>query len=167
MTVLPFVRRGDGHTAPRASDSAGASPAAGLFGCPTGGVGAFCGTYRLGRLVSESGEVVAIGVFTGELVGPGGKRIGLGSRRTRARASISVSDTTVVAQLDPLEVNLLGFTVRMQPVNLDLDASLCSIEDARELVDGPSSAALLPVGGKELLRKIVAVGSAPRAHARR
>lgn len=158
MTVLPFVRSSD----------LGASPAMGSFSGPSGGVGAFCGTYRLDRLVSESGEVVAVGVFTGELVDARGNRIGLGSRRTRARARISISGTTVVAQLDPLEVNLVGFVVAMRPVNLDLHASLCSMDDARELVDGPSSAVLLPIGGKELLRKIEAVGTAPRgARARR
>lgn len=179
MTVIPFNRRTHAVPARRASDCAGVMPAVGYFHCPTGGTGAFGGSYRLDRLFSEAGKVVAVGVFTGELVDARGSRIGLGSRRVKALAEVQVIGRSVVAQLEPLEVNLLGFVVAMQPLDLDLHASLCSVEDARALVDGVVTTArrsgraeqassgahvppALPAPAKDLLRRIVSQEATPR-----
>ena len=155
MTVLPFVRRSDPPQRRRASDCGATAAATGSFDCPTGGKGGFFGSYLLHRLVSESGKVVAAGVFTGELVDSRGSRIGVGSRQTRAVAQVHISGSTVVAQLDACEVNLFGFLVAMDAVNLDVHGCLGSAEDARQLVDGAGPADVLPVPAKDLLRKIV------------
>jgi hypothetical protein len=112
--------------------------------------------------MSSSGEVAAVGVFSGELVDSGGSRIGFGSRRVTAAAQVRISGTSVVAQVSAVDVNLLGLLIACEPLTVDLSASLCSVEDARLLVDGPGPAAVLPVPAKELLRKIVAVGGAGR-----
>jgi len=102
----------------------GSGRVSGSFPSPWGRRGSFTGSYRLERFVCESGQLAAAGVFTGELVAGDGTRIGLASRRHAAAVRSSGSAAGVTAQLGPLDVSLLGFSVTVHEFTVDVHRSL-------------------------------------------
>ena len=85
----------------------------GTFRSASGGLGTMTGWLRLERLHLVSDRLCVGGVFTGELVDSNGTTIGAGSRREIVPAEIvrSLDDMAVV--VEPVEVDLLGLTVRI------------------------------------------------------
>jgi hypothetical protein len=121
MTVIPFAdyRRRSGAGSPIAEQTA----ATGTFCSPSGRAGTFTGAFRLERLISRPGCIMAAGVFAGELIDADGSRIGMGSRRCTAAVEIIGEPTALFARLGPIDVNLLGFWVTMAEVTVDATGS--------------------------------------------
>ena len=122
MTVLPFTTR----AAARATGAGNsATPdVVGRFASPGGGHGGFTGTYRLERLVDQYGQTAAAGVFTGELIGADGERVGLASRRHVAAAEVTDGPNDRSLGLGPVDVNLLGFLVTVEAFTVALPRDL-------------------------------------------
>jgi hypothetical protein len=99
---------------------AGLAVAKGTFASTTGGTGAFTGTYRLERFVSQYGQLAAAGVFTGALVDAGGIEIGMGSRQQTVAVEVATGPTGVVARLGPVDVNLFGFLVSVDEIAVEV-----------------------------------------------
>lgn len=122
MTVTPL------HEHPRRRPAQVPMPrsvaAAGTFAAPSGSAGTFRGSYRLERLVNEHGQTAAAGVFAGELVDADGTVVGTGSRRHTAAVQVEARRTSLVAQLGPVEVNVLGFPVLMAALEVALPRDL-------------------------------------------
>jgi hypothetical protein len=122
MTVTPL------HAHPRRRTRPVATPrpvaVAGSFSAPSGSAGTFRGSYRLERLVSEHGQTAAAGVFTGELVDADGSVVGTGSRRHTAAVLVEARRASLVAQLGPVEVNVIGFPVQMRALEVPLPRDL-------------------------------------------
>jgi hypothetical protein len=122
MTVTPL------HAQPPRRTRQAAMPrsvaVAGTFQAPSGAPGIFRGSYRLERLVSEHGQTAAAGVFAGELVEADGTVVGTGSRRHTAAVLVAAARSTFVAQLGPVEVNVIGFPVLMGPFEVTLPRGL-------------------------------------------
>ncbi len=155
MTVLPFTTRAAARE--DAADNSAVPDVVGHFTSPGGGHGDFVGTYRLERLVDQYGQTAAAGVFTGELIGADGERIGLASRRHVAAAEVSDGPTDRCVGLGPVDVNLLGFLVTMEAFTVTVSRDLPATGASRR---SPRSAA-------ELLGLVVdtTAGTAP-AHER-
>lgn len=156
MTVLPFtspasVRKDSGGEV-TATDHAAMPDVVGRFASPTGGHGGFTGTYRLERLVDQYGQTAAAGVFTGELVGADGQQVGLASRRHVAAAEVVEDSHGCYAALGPVDVNLLGLLVSVEPFTVAVP---------RRLLD---PAAAYPSTTAELMDLVVgSVSHAPTA----
>jgi hypothetical protein len=123
VTVTPL----HGRTRRRTSEIAtrtGAVAVAGTFPAPSGSIGTFRGSYRLERLVSDQGQTAAAGVFAGELLDADDTVVGTGSRRHTAATVVVESRTGPVAELGPLEVNVLGFPVLVRPFDVALSRDL-------------------------------------------
>ena len=142
MTVLPFPVR------PAARAGAAGLPrtsaVTGTFWSPQGPAGTFTGTYRLERLLDQYGQTAAAGVFTGELVGAGGERLGIGSRRHTAAAELDTAVDAYLARMGPLDVNLLGFLVTVDEFTVAVPRELPEPQTAR-----------LPAPAGELLDRVV------------
>ena len=156
MTVLPFTTRAD------AREQGAGNPAApdvvGHFASPGGGHGNFTGTYRLERLVDQYGQTAAAGVFTGELIGTDGERIGLASRRHVAAAELVDSPRGRYVGLGPVDVNLLGFLVTVDEFTVALPRDL----------PATGSSGRYPRTAAELLHLVVDATAGPEpAHGRR
>jgi len=99
-----------------------APPAAatGRFAASSGKTGAFTGTYRLERFVSQFGQLAAVGVFAGALVDADGAEIGVGSRQQTVAVEVTEGPAGVVARLGPVDVNLFGFLVGVDEIAVTL-----------------------------------------------
>jgi hypothetical protein len=122
MTVLPFpVRRAAGAGAAGPARTAAVT---GTFWSPQGAAGSFTGTYRLERLLDQYGLAAAAGVFTGELVGAGGERLGIASRRHTAAAELDRTVEAFLARIGPVDVNLLGLLVTVHEFTVRVPLAL-------------------------------------------
>jgi hypothetical protein len=122
MTVLPFPVRPAAHAG--AAGPYRTAAVTGTFWSPQGPAGSFTGTYRLERLLDQYGQTAAAGVFTGELVGAGGKRLGIGSRRHTAAADLDPTVGAYLARIGPVDVNLLGFLVTVDEFTVAVPRAL-------------------------------------------
>ena len=124
MTVLPFLPAQDRKASAAAPVPSTTAPATGTFWSPSGTMGSFSGSYRLERLVTEYGQLAAAGVFTGDLVDADGTAVGTGSRRHTAAAEATGDGTAWQVTVGPVDVNVLGFMVRMDEVTVRLSPDL-------------------------------------------
>ena len=108
MTVLPFAPDRDD---PPSTPSGSTTRVTGTFHAPSGTLGSFTGSYRLERLRSESGQLAAAGVLTGQLVDVDGTMVAMGSRRHTAAAELSSDATQHRVQIGPVDVNIAGLMV--------------------------------------------------------
>jgi hypothetical protein len=108
----------------------------------------------LERLLDQYGQTAAAGVFTGELVGAGGERLGIGSRRHTAAAELDPTVDAYLARVGPVDVNLLGFLVTVDEF---------AVTVPRELPEPPT--AHLPATAGELLDQVVSAAGAGGATA--
>ena len=123
MTVTPLHGR-TRRSPSKIATSTGAVAVAGTFPAPSGSVGTFRGSYRLERLVTDHGQTAAAGVFAGELLDADDTVVGTGSRRHTAATVVVASRRGAVAELGPLEVNVLGFPVLVRPFDVALSRDL-------------------------------------------
>ena len=112
MSVLAFEPRA---SRPRGEPGA-AAPAKGTFTAPSGLAGEFTGSYRLERLGTEFGQLVAVGVSTGVLCEADGSHVAFGTRRHTAAAEVETDAVQHVVRLGPLDVNVAGFMVKVQDI---------------------------------------------------
>jgi hypothetical protein len=125
MTVIPFFTRRAKRPEPGTGLPLPANVVAtGTFRSPSGRAGAFTGTHRLERFVSQFGQLAAAGIFTGELTDSDGSHIGIGSRRHTAAVEVIATRTTLLARLGPVDVNLHGIIVTIAELSLDGPAAL-------------------------------------------
>lgn len=110
MTVIAFRPRRNPE-AP-ASDGDGI-PLTGTFRSPRGDEGLMTGHPRLQRLVLAPRGTFVTGVFTGELRERDGTVVGRESRRTTAPADLVRDDLGLHPVVRPLELDLMGFAVRV------------------------------------------------------
>lgn len=149
MTVFPFpVRPAAGAEAGVTSRTARVT---GTFWSPQGPAGRFSGTYRLERLVDQYGLTAAAGVFTGELVGAGGEHLGMASRRHTAAAELDTQVDQYLAQVGPVDVNLLGFLVTVDEFTVAVPRALPEPSTAR-----------LPATAGEMLGQVVSTAGRGR-----
>jgi len=114
MTVIEFPRgRMDTATSSPGTPPTGEARIYGTFRSPTGGAGTMTGWYRLGRFIAVSDKLYATGVFTGELLDADGTVVGVGSRRQSAAVDITRGVQGLMALIGPVDVDLLGLTVRV------------------------------------------------------
>lgn len=90
----------------------------GSYHSPSGRTGTFTGSYRLERLLTQFGHPAATGVFTGELVDADRSHVGHGSRRHTAAVQVRDTAAGLVLRLGPVDVNLHGFLVTMDEVEV-------------------------------------------------
>jgi hypothetical protein len=161
MTVIPFLTRRakpsePGTVPPLPADAV----ATGTFHSPSGRAGAFTGTYRLERFVSQFGQLAAAGVFTGELTNSDGSHIGMASRRHTAAVEVIATRTTLLARLGPVDVNLLGFIVTVAELTLNVDRASAEIAAGLLVVDALRNTDQRPAPAAGL-RKIANASTAP------
>jgi hypothetical protein len=82
------------------------------------------GCLRLDRFIVVSDRLCAAGVFAGELLDADGTTIGWGSRRKTAPAEIVRGRRGITAVIGPVDVDLLGLTVRVPAFTLDMVARI-------------------------------------------
>ncbi|MBA2558507.1 MAG: hypothetical protein H0V07_01225 [Propionibacteriales bacterium] len=92
----------------------------GSFWSPSGRHGKFVGEYRLERLMSQSGQLAAAGVFTGTLTDGDGSHVGTGSCRHTAPVTINADETTSEIRIGPVDMNLVGFLVNVDAMRIEL-----------------------------------------------
>jgi hypothetical protein len=130
MTVLPFPADRTSLPAPPAptppSTLASDGEVRGAFSAPSGARGVFTGTYRMERLRSEFGQLTAAGVMTGELVDVDGTPVALGSRRHTAAAELVSDDSRHVVRIGPVDVNIAGFMVTVEEIEVSVPRDLPS-----------------------------------------
>ena len=166
MTVIPFRPRGTRPQSAAAGPRVATTVAVtGSFRSPSGRVGTFTGCYRLERLVSRSGarsgEMAAAGVFTGELTDADGSRIGIGSRRQTAVVEFVASGASLDVRLGPLDVNLLGFLVRVDAMGMAVQGPLDPPGRAEiGLVDAACHTDELLPSVTEMMRSVVSAAAA-------
>jgi hypothetical protein len=102
-----------------------AIPITGTFTDATGGAGRFAGTFNIQRFAQDGNQIVAVGTLTGTLTDALGNVLGsivktvsliLDSAATQASCEI------LHLELGPLDLNLLGLTVHLNKVVLDISA---------------------------------------------
>ena len=161
MTVTPFfTHRSERREPGTGSRLPAADVATGTFCSPSGRAGAFTGTYRLERFVSQFGQLAAAGVFTGELTDSDGSHIGMGSRRHTAAVEVIASSTTLLARLGPVDVNLHGFLVTIAELSLDVDGASAEIAGGLLVVEAMRGTDLLPASFSELRSKVAEASTA-------
>jgi hypothetical protein len=92
------------------------------------------GSMRLHRLVLASGRLRAIVVFTGDLFDADDSHVGVGSRRMVVSAEIVRSASGITVTIGPLEVNLLGLTISVEAVTMEMGTAVAgqgAEDDAR------------------------------------
>ena len=140
MAVIPFPQRERyGESAPRPPLNR-ESRIHGTFPSPSGRVGTMTGCLRLDRFVMVSDRLCAAGVFAGQLLDADGTTIGWGSRRKTAPVEIVCGLRGVTAVIGPVDVNLLGLTVRVPAFTIDTGPRLRG--SSRSLPQAPRRAGL-------------------------
>jgi hypothetical protein len=100
-------------------------PITGTFTDALGGVGHFVGSLKIQRFGLQGGQIVAVGTLTGTLTDSVGTVLGtvvktatlaLNSALTQASCEI------LHLELGPLDLNLLGLTVHLDKIVLDISA---------------------------------------------
>jgi hypothetical protein len=104
---------------PAGPSLAHAAAVRGTFRSPKGKVGTMTGWLRLDRFVVAAEGLHAAGVFTGQLTDADGTLIGVGSRRKTVPAEISRSERGIMATIGPVDVDLLGLVVAINPFSVE------------------------------------------------
>jgi hypothetical protein len=151
VTIIPFPVEGAGRSASSGPAFCAEAAVTGAFGSPSGGTGTFTGAYRLERFVNQYDHLAAAGVFTGELIDADGTAIGVGSRRHTAAVSLGTDSTALVADMGPVDVNLLGFLVNVREFRMQVRRSLPT----------GMPAPVIPPSAAELMKRLVAVHDTP------
>ena len=115
MTLIPL------HRPPRARARhlPTKTSVTGSFPSPNGRIGAFTGHYRLERCLLRSGQLTAVGVFSGVLTDADGHRIGLAARRQASPVlALLTADPRILLVVGPLDVNLFGFAVTVNQARI-------------------------------------------------
>ena len=123
-------------TAPlQAKDKDASSLSIPVTGKATTGSGTFAGTFNLQRFVNNNGQVLAVGTIVGTVTDANGVSVGSalqtvaipvkagpGATAAAALAPAAVSCPILHLDLGPLDLNLLGLTVHLDEVVLDITA---------------------------------------------
>ena len=161
MTVIPLFTRRAKRPRPGTGPPLPADVVAtGTFRSPSGRAGAFTGTYRLERFVSQFGQLAAAGVFAGELTDSDGSHIGMGSRRHTLAVEVIATRTTLLARLGPVDINLLGIIVTITELSLDVDGASAEIAAGLLIVDALRDTDQLPASVSELRSKVTQASTA-------
>ena len=125
MTVIAFP-----HPSSRQEQGyAGTHPSVtGAFQSPRGRSGLMHGILRVRRLLRSPGGASVTGVFTAELREADGGLIGVDSRRVTFPASSARGERGLVLVVDPLELDLMGITVRVQRFTIEPPADLATAD---------------------------------------
>ena len=108
---------------------AGSNPSVtGAFQSPRGRSGHMNGTLRVRTLLPSPAGVSVTGVFTAELREADGGLIGVDSRRATLTASPLRGERGLQLVVDPLELELMGITVRVQRFTIEPPADLPASE---------------------------------------
>lgn len=110
----------------------------GTFHAPSGRTGSMSGWLRLCRFEVRSGRLYAVGVFTGELRDANATRIGVGSRRKAAPAEIRNGPDGTIAEIGPVEVDLLGLMVDVRPFTIGVGPMVSVAADGDPPTDADS-----------------------------
>ena len=124
MTVLPFSRQGARREGLANRAGVVSVRVTGTYPSPTGRQGRFAGTYRLERLRTEYGQLVAAGVVTGELLDADDTVVGIGSRRHTSAVQLSTDLEHHVLTVGPVDVNVAGFLVSLDPFSVALPRTI-------------------------------------------
>ncbi len=125
MTVIAFPR-----PSPRPEQAYAGSHASvtGAFQSPRGRSGHMNGILRVRTLLPSPGGVSVTGVFTAELREADGGLIGVDSRRATLTASPMRGERGLQLVVDPLELDLMGITVRVERFTIEPPADLPTSE---------------------------------------
>jgi hypothetical protein len=140
MTVIAFPHP---SSRPEQGYAGGHPSVTGAFQSPSGRSGLMNGILRVRRLVPSPGGVSVTGVFAAELREADGGLIGVDSRRATVTASSVRGESGVQLVVDPLELDLMGITVRVQRFTIEPPADL----PTSEALPGPSAGRRRPAKG--------------------
>jgi hypothetical protein len=100
------------------------STVTGTFTDASGGVGTFTGTFAPQQFVDNGGTATAVGTVTGDLVDSTGTPVGTASApATTAVDAVQAAGCQVLdLNLAPLDLDLLGLTVHLDRVHLNITA---------------------------------------------
>lgn len=113
-------------------------PVTGTFTDALGGTGTFVGNLALNRFAVQNGALVAIGTLTGTLTDSLGNVIGSITQAITLPVTAAATCEILDLELGPLDLNLLGLMVHLDPINLEITAQqgggllgdlLCSLAD--------------------------------------
>jgi len=128
LTLAAFALLSSAVAAPVAMARTASAPAAGsltqsVTGTTTGG-GTFSGTLNVTRFVRQNGQIAAVGTLTGTLTNAAGTTVGTvtGVPITVPLAAAAGTCQILHLTLGPLDLNLLGLTVHLNQVVLDVTA---------------------------------------------
>jgi hypothetical protein len=102
-----------------------AVPITGTFTDALGGTGTFTGTLDIQRFATQGGQLVAVGTLTGTLTDSVGTVLGTVVRTVTMlidSAATKASCQILHLELGPLDLDLLGLTVHLNKVVLDISA---------------------------------------------
>lgn len=131
MPSTPVPERRADADAPARPTLTHATAVRGTFQSPKGKVGAMSGWLRLDRFVLVADGLRAAGVFTGELIDADGTLVGVGSCRKAVPAAISRSAGGIVAEIGPVDVELLGLVVTISPFSVEARVPVRAHESVR------------------------------------
>ena len=121
MTVIAFPH----PSSPPEQAYAGSHPSVtGAFQSPRGRSGHMNGILRVRTLLASPAGVSVTGVFTAELREADGGLIGVDSRRATLTACPVHGERGLQLVVGPLELDLMGITVRVQRFTIELPADL-------------------------------------------
>ena len=105
------------------SGAAVSVPVTGSLTDALGGLGTFAGTFTVQRFTLVNGQLAAVGTLTGTLTNSLGQIIGTVTQSvTIPITSVSGTCDVLHLTLGPLDLNLLGLTVHLDQVVLDISA---------------------------------------------
>ena len=85
--------------------------------------GAFTGVFNLTRIVTQNGQLAAVGTLTGTVTNAVGQTVGA-IVRTLTIPLLTINGTCDVLHLElgPIDLNLLGLVVHVDKIVVDIDA---------------------------------------------
>jgi hypothetical protein len=117
------------HAAPGGGGGGGSSalqlPITGTFTDATNAIGTFTGTLNLQRFAIQNGQVVAVGTLVGTLTDAAGNVLGTVVRNVTLPllgSATQASCEILHLELGPLDLDLLGLTVHLNRIVLDISA---------------------------------------------
>lgn len=97
-------------------------PVTGTFIDALNGTGTFAGTFTPTRVVNQGGSLAAVGTLTGTLTSSVGAVLGTVTQAVSVPLQVTGSCQILHLDLGPLDLNLLGLTVHLNEVVLDITA---------------------------------------------
>ena len=98
-------------------------PIAGDFTDALGGTGTFTGSFDITRFVARGGQLLAVGTLTGTLTDSLGNVVGTITQQITLPVGVAQATCDILdLELGPLDLNLLGLMVHLDPVNLEITA---------------------------------------------